>query len=737
MKSRTKPKSGSLKKIILMVLILLITGLSLSTGVALGIIYKQMPALDITGLDNYAVSSEIYDGDGKLIERLHGSENRIPVTIEEISPHVIDALLAIEDQRFYSHFGIDLYRTAGAMVANIKKGRISQGGSTVTQQLAGLSKLDRTEKSLKRKIQEALLAVKVEQEYTKEQILEFYLNRIYFGHGYYGIEAASQGYFSKNAKELDTVEAALLAGIIQNPYIHSPILHPEGAKKRRNVVLMAMVDYHKLSSAEAEKLKDTPLKLSPESLNKPEYRYQYYIDYTVEKAIEKLALQDKETQRLFTEGYRIYTALDTKVQQKMEDIYAKPQNFPNVRGEIIQSAMVVIDHNSGEIKGLIGGRNQDRKRSFNRATQAMRQPGSAFKPIVVFGPALEKGYSPATVLDDYPAAYPIGGDLWCPKNYDNRYRGLVSMRTAAQYSINAWSVKMLQQIGVDEGLKFAQNLGISTLVTSGKQNDTGLALALGGLTKGVTPLEITAAYGAFANGGVYKEPYSIRKIIDRDGKVLWEHRPSEKRVMSQETAFLVTNILETGVEEGTGKKAALPDRPVAGKTGTTSDTKDAWFIGYTPNLVGAVWLGYDNPREMAGVIGGGYNAGPIWRQVMEQAHQGLPPSTFSIPDKIVEVVIDTKSGLLPDVLTPVEFLRKEYFHRDFVPNQVSKAWVRADTCPLTGKLATSLCPTPLVSKVFLQRERPWSHEGLPANFQNYVPEDASLELPVEYCDLHQ
>lgn len=739
MKSRKEKEKGTkslLYKIARIVLIIFILVVSAGAGFAV-YIAKNIPDLDSTGLDNYAVTSYAYDNQGQLLAELHGEENRIPVSIKDVSPHMIDALLAIEDQRFYEHHGLDPYRIAGAFIANVKSKRIVQGGSTITQQLVGMAKLDRSEKTLKRKLHEALIALKVENEYSKDDILEIYLNRVYFGHGAYGVEAAAQTYFGKNAKDLNIQEGALLAGIIQHPYKHSPILHPDAAKSRREVVLKAMVEYGVLTPEKAEALNKTEISLSEESMEKVDiYIHQSFTDHVIAEALEILELEE-EPSKLFTGGYRIYTTLDTRIQDKMEEVYADTANFPQGDSdELIQSAMVVLDPHTGEIKGIVGGRAQEGKRVFNRATQSYRQPGSAFKPIVVFGPALENGYSPATVLDDYPQAYSINGEIWAPRNYDNRYRGLVSMRTAAKYSINVWSVKMLNLIGIEAGYRFAESLGISTLVPEGKYHDKGLALALGGLTKGVSPLEMAGAYGAFANEGKYLEPYAITRILDMDGKVIWQQEANPQQVMSEETAYLVTSMLQTGVEEGTGKKAQLEDRPVAGKTGTSTDTKDAWFIGYTTDLLGVVWLGYDNPREMKDVIGGGNNAGPIWKQVMEIAHKDIMPGDFTRPPGIMEVPVDKKSGLLVGEATPIEYMELELFNRNNAPKEVSNVWVKAAVCAESGQLLTPECPTS-VTKYFLKRETPWSPRDLPAKFKNAVPEDADLELPSQYCTIHQ
>ncbi|MDX9871182.1 MAG: PBP1A family penicillin-binding protein [Clostridia bacterium] len=729
---------GIVKKIILffLIFILLITGV----GTAYAVHYlKNLPLPDTGGLDNYAMTSYAYDSKGDLITELHGEENRIPVELGEVAPIMIQAILAIEDQRFYTHPGIDPYRIAGAFVANAKAKKIIQGGSTITQQLVGMTKLDRREKTYRRKLQEALTAIKVEQEYKKDDILEIYLNLVYFGHGSYGIEAAAQTYFGKRAKDLNAVQSALLAGIVQNPYKHSPLLHPEAAKDRRAVVLSAMADFLAITPEEAAALAKTPLDLSEESTNKVAvYKYQSFSDHVVEEALTALGLED-EPGRLYTGGYKIYTTLDTQIQEKMEEVYANPANFPQGKGdEIIQSAMTLLDPHTGEIKGIVGGRQQDkRKRIFNRATQSYRQPGSAFKPVVVFGPALERGYSPASVLDDYPRAYNAGNNkIWAPRNYDNRYRGLVSMRTAAKYSINVWSVKMLNLIGVEAGYAFAENLGFSGLVPSGRSNDKGLAIALGGLTKGVTPLEMAGAYAAFANEGEYLKPYAITKILDQAGEIVYEHEPAPKRVMSEETAYLVTDMLRTAVTEGTGRQAQLGDRPVAGKTGTSTDTKDAWFIGYTADLIAAVWLGYDQPKEMVGVVGGGYNAGPIWKQVMETAHQSRPVRDFAQPDGVMTVAIDQKSGLLAGENTPPEAVGTELFNKENVPKEISAAWVRAEVCADSGQALTPDCPG-AVTKLFLRRPVPWTTEGLPPQFRGAVPEDASLEMPTKSCEIHQ
>jgi penicillin-binding protein 1A len=732
-----KPKK-SMKRRTKRLLFLLLAGFVLCSILLLGLaasLIRQAGPLDTSGLDHYELTSVIYDENGRPIQELHGPEQRIPIRLEQVSPQVVRAVVSIEDRRFYEHRGVDLYRIAGAFWTNYKQGKIVQGASTITQQMVGLAKLDRREKTWERKIKEGLLALKVEQEYSKDEILELYLNWVYFGSGAYGIEAAAQDYFGKSALELNTQEGALLAGLIQSPSQYSPRYHPEAALRRRAMVLDAMAETGSLGAEEAASLKDAPLDLIPETPEEA-YRYSSYTDYVIEQALAVLGLKGEESTELFSGGYRIYTALDAGIQEKMEEVYRKSENFPEGESqEIIQSAMVVLDPHTGEIKGMVGGRELQGKRGFNRAAQAMRQPGSAFKPLVVFGPALEMGYGPATVVDDFPKAYQVNGEAWCPQNYDSRYRGLVSMRTAAKYSINIWSVKMLSQIGIEKGMDFAEKLGISTLVREGAQNDLGLSLALGGLTKGVTPLELTAAYGTFANQGVYIKPSAIRKIEGRDGRVVWENPRESRRVMSEQSAYLMTSMLQTGVEEGTGKMAQMADWPVAGKTGTTSDTKDAWFVGYTPRLVGTVWLGYDAPKEMKHVIGGGRNAGPIWKQVMEAAHASWATEAFTRPADIAEVAVDAKSGMRPSSLTPKNFIVKELFNAKDVPVKVSDIWSQIMICTESHQLATGNCPSTSLVTLF-QRPEPLNRSSLPETFRNALPEDQSWAIPMIACTLH-
>lgn len=720
-KRRRKIKYSRLVLLILLLASFIFVGLGLGLVVgALG----TLPAYDLNRITG-DLPSLLFDKDDREVIPLKSQKNRVELNQNEIPEIMKKAIIAIEDQRFKSHHGVDLYRLGGAVVANITKGYGSQGGSTITQQLVKTAILKNPKKKLSRKIQELYIALQVESRYSKEQILAFYLNNINYGEGAWSLQTASQIYFGKDAKELNLAEAAMLAGVINAPTRYSPYKNPEKAKQRRALVLKEMVDMKYITKAEAEKAKEEPFNLA--GLQPNSYRMQSFIDYVIEEAAEKMKLGREDVSSLYTAGYRIYTTMDTKTQEAAEKVYADNNNFPaGKKDKIVQSAMVVFDPHNGAIRTLIGGRNQQGERLFNRAVDATRQPGSAMKPVSVYGPALEKGYGPATVLDDYPEQYDGGAGAKTFVNYDGRYRGIISMRTAIQHSINTVAVKMLQKIGVSEGMKFAKSLGITSLVENGEPNDMGLSLALGGLTKGVSPLELTAAYGCFANGGIYVKPYAIRKIEDKNGNTIYENKIMKSNVMSSQTAYLISDMLQTVVQSGTAQRAKLPDRPVAGKTGTTSFNVDAWFVGYTPDLVASVWLGYDKKEKMSGVFGGNYGA-PIWKKVMTVAHQNIAPSTFPLPEGITAVDVDYKSGLLPSNLTPEKYLVREKFNSAYIPIEISNVWVQIPVCADTGQLLTNKCPNSITG-IFLKRPIPWTG--------SIAPEDAIEEPPKEYCTLH-
>ncbi len=720
-KKKTKYKIHWFRILFAIIIVCGIIGCGVFAGVWASVA-KDVPDLDSVDLDNYSVTSVILDKDENQISNLHAEENRVPVEYDEISPNAVNALIAIEDQRFRTHNGVDPIRIAGAMVANIKAHGIVQGGSTITQQLVGLVFLDRTEKSYTRKIKEAILAMRIEKECSKDEIITHYLNRAYFGGGAYGIEAASEYFFAKHASDLTIPEAATLAGCIQNPSKWSPIGNPENALYRRNLVLDQMVDCDFISQDEADQYKATEIQLSEVRVTAKEtgnnMTYQSFVDHVVEEALDALELSEEDAKTLYTGGYVIYTTMDAAVQQRMEEVFRNDSNFPN---DSVQAAMIVTDPETGEIRGIVGGRHQSAARELNRATQSFRQPGSSFKPVAVYAPAFEAGYGPGTVVDDYPKDY--SGHVF--KNSSRTYNGLVTIRKGIVSSLNVVAVKTMEMTGIDACYKFAKSLGFSKLTDT----DRNLSTALGGLTTGVSPLEMAGAYGAFANNGVYIQPYAITKITDKNGKVLWKHKTEKQVVMSEQSAYLLTSCLIDAATSGTGSRAKVSGHQTAGKTGTTSDNKDAWFAGYTKHYVGIVWVGYDTPKKLGSNAFGGTICAPIFSKVMNTIHEGLPAENFSQPSGITSVTIDTKSGMLPSSLTPAEYTKSELFNSKYVPKETSDVWVPVEVCPVSGQKMSPGCPGPAETRVALVRHEPW------VPIDGAVPADASLELTTE-CEIH-
>lgn len=704
-----------------LLLVCCIVGCGVVAGVFLSVA-KDTPDLSSIDLDDYSVTTTILDKDGNSVGNLHAGENRVPVDYDEISPYALQALVAIEDQRFYSHNGIDPIRIGGAMIANMKAGGIVQGGSTITQQLVGLVFLDRTEKSYTRKLKEAILALQIEKECSKDEIITHYLNRAYFGGGAYGIEAASEYFFAKSASDLTVPEAATLAGCIQNPSKWSPIGYPENALKRRNLVLDQMAECGFISQEEAQQYQATEIKLSDVRVTAKAtdgaVPYQSFINHVIEEALNALELGEENAKALYTGGYIIHTTMDPVVQKRMEEVFNNDANFPNTR---IQAAMVVTDPSTGEIRGIMGGRHQQAARELNRATQSYRQPGSSFKPVAVYAPAFEAGYGPGTVVDDYPKDY--NGHVF--QNSNRTYNGLVTIRKGIVSSLNVVAVKTMEMTGIDTCYQFAKQLGFSKLT----DQDRNLSTALGGLTTGVSPLELAGAYGVFANNGVYIPPYAITKITNQNGKVLWEHKTEKTPVMSEQSAYLLTSCLTDAATSGTGSRAKVNGHQTAGKTGTTSDNKDAWFAGYTKHYVGVVWIGYDTPEKLGNNAFGGTLSAPIFSKVMNTIHQGLPAENFTAPSGISTVTIDTKSGLLASSNTPSEYVKNEMFNAKYVPKSYSDVWVETQVCPVSGQKLGAGCPGPAATKVALVRKDPW------VPIDGLVPADAALELNTP-CEMH-
>lgn len=732
-KRNKRARRLNIKRLILLIIIL---GFLVVGGAGMGFLVGVAQNMPNWQPDNIEanLATFFYDQNGQQIATRF-LENRVYVPFDEIPDTVKKAFLAIEDRQFYDHHGLNLYRLAGAVWANIRYGWGTQGASTITIQLANNAFLDHREKKLERKVQELLMAIQLERMYSKDEIFEMYLNLILYGNGSWGIQSASKSYFGKDAKDLTLAESAFLAGVVQIPAAYNPYKNLDRATNRRNLVLDQMVRYGFVTQEEADLAKAEEFQLNDEP-QKYTNRYPFFIDLAIQESEEILESLGMDAMDLYRSGLHIYTTMNTTVQTAIEEAYKNPDNFPKTNTERpVQSAMVVLDHRSGKILGLMGGREHVTQRGLNRATQMKRSPGSVIKPLVDYGPALELGFSPATVLDDVPVSYPSVGKPYEPRNYDGLWRGLITMREAVKHSVNIAAVKTMDMIGVNAGFEFGKKLGLSLT-----DSDRNLSLSLGGLSRGFSPLEVASAYGAFANKGIRIEPYAIQKITDADGNMLYQAKPRQHVVMSEETSFLMTDMLVSVVESGTGTRAKM-NRPVAGKTGTTqlpnlpglenkSGNQDAWWAAYTPEYTGVVWMGYDitDSKHYLNQIYGGRYPAQIWKTVMETALKDVPVTNFPKPDNIVYRSIDAKSGLLPSELTPQKFIITEAFHKDHVPQEVSNVWVEAQVCAETSELPSPYCPTVLTG-LFLKRPIPYDPEKA-------KPQDANLELPTTVCSLH-
>lgn len=618
-----------LKTIIICLLSLGIMGVSILYGFSS---FFAPPNMDETLIPDAA--SQFYDINGNAIYTTLSEERRIPVTINDIPKHVQQAFIAIEDNRFYEHGGIDYRGTARALVSTLSGSEV-QGGSTITQQLAKNAFLTQ-ERSIIRKIKEAFIAKELEHKYTKDEILTMYLNQIYFGQGAYGIESASMYYFGKHVKQLDVAEAATLAAIPKSPNYFNPFENPQESKKRQELVIDQMVKYGLISAEDGAAAKAEKLSFNTYHKKSTDPR-SYFFDMITQKVIEEVGAD-----ALYKGGLKIYTTLDSDMQRAAERAMKHMPTYYTDGKKITQPqmALVAIDPTTGYVKAMIGGRGDDK---FNRATLAVRQPGSAFKPFVYLT-AMQNGYTPASVIEDKVEEFSPG---WKPQNSDRKEHGKVSLRSALIRSLNVPTVKLAQEVGVDKIIANAEKMGISTMVESGAYSDANLAMALGGLSKGVNPLEMAAAYGVLATNGMYCKPIALLKIVDREGKVLYEAKKSEaKRVIDAEAAYLTTNMMQDVFVSGTASGMGI-GRQAAGKTGTTDTYIDAWFVGYTPNLSTAVWVGDDNNKPMNYMYGSGAPLS-IWHDFMVNALASAPAASFVNPGVTVppEPVIkqDPKDG---------------------------------------------------------------------------------------------
>ncbi|MCI1821497.1 MAG: penicillin-binding protein 1A [Megasphaera sp.] len=603
--------------------IIIVLLIVVSAGLGFGYIFAAYQTLPpVSNNMRPAASSQVFDIHGRLITTLHSDQNRIPIDINKVPQNLQNAFIAAEDNRFYDHIGIDPRGIFRAVWANVTHHGIAQGGSTITQQLAKNAFLSQ-EQTLKRKIQEAMLALEIERKYSKKEILEMYMNQIYFGQGAYGIQTAAKTYFGKDVNELSLAQCAMLAGLPNSPNYYSPFNKLEIAKERQSVVIDQMVKYGYINQAEGEKAKKADLELAKQKQSVLNPETSYFIDYVSQQVAEKYG-----DDALYKEGLKIYTTMDSEKQHAAVKAMSNlPDNYKDANGLTQpQCAIVSIDPHTGYILAMVGGRGQD---SFNRASMAERQPGSSFKPFV-YVTALQRDMTPDTVMVDKKVTY----GNWSPQNSDKTFSGSMTLSHALALSVNTIAVQLAEKVGPEKIIENAEKMGITTLVTKGSPNDINYAMALGGLTKGVTPLEMASAYGTFANKGVHVKPTAIIKILDRNGNVLEDDSTSKKenktQAISEKVAYEITAMLEGVIDHGTGTAAAI-GRPAAGKTGTTDDNKDAWFIGYTPDIVTAVWIGDDTGNHTLGDVYGGTIPAQIWHDYMVVAAEDEKTRDFYVP----------------------------------------------------------------------------------------------------------
>jgi len=612
-------------------------------------ILTQLPNVESISIYSPSETTEIYASDGTILAKLHREENRYVVPLEKIAPILQKAVISVEDERFYHHRGIDYQGILRAAVTNITKKRIEEGGSTITQQLARNLFLTK-KKTIARKIAEMILALQIERRYTKSEILELYLNQIYWGHNAYGIESASNVYFNKHASELNLAEASLLGGIIEGPEKYSPYKNLDSARIRQATVLSKMVELGMITEASANAAKMQPIILSTETPNKYKFVAPYFTTYVIQQLINKYG-----EYTVYNGGLRVFTTIDLSKQRIADEVVKK---FLQEEGETYnfsQAALVSLDPRTGYIRAMVGGASFEAS-EFNRAWQSKRQPGSSFKPFV-YTAAMEMGVSPGYILDDSPVTYEVPADEWNPegkwepKNFDEKFRGKVTLREALERSLNIPSVRLLDKIGVASAIDVAKRMGIKSPL----KRSLGLTLGI----SEVNLLEMASAFGVFANGGIRVEPTAITRIEGRNGQMIYKHTISEKRALSKNIAAVMVDLMQGVLLRGTGVRGNI-DRPAGAKTGTTEEFKDAWFIGYVPQLVTGVWVGNDNNEPMEGVTEVAVSP-RMWKAYMSNVLIDEPVIDFPRPEGLVDVSICLDSGKIPNQYCPGNRIVKATF----------------------------------------------------------------------------
>ena len=734
---------NSFRMLVLLILLFGLAGMGAVVGIAKAYM-ETAPALDLAAIDEQAQTSFIYDANGNLITDYKGTENRIMVSLDAMPIDLQHAFVAVEDARFYTHNGVDIKRIVGAFITNFVSGS-QQGGSTITQQLIKNTLLS-SEQSYKRKIQEAYLAMQLETRYSKDEILESYLNTIYLGEDYYGVRVAAAGYFGKeNLHELTLRECAMLAGLTTNPYYYNPrrnfYTRQSGTTDYRRItndrtdyVLRCMYESQFINREQYQAALDPGsarvLESSPASTAL--YPYAHYVEYAVKDVVKTLltlngledtsANRNKMEQKLRTGGYHVYLALDTDIQRAVEETLQTYSDYPSLRDpsdkiyrarnadgtydEIIQpqAAAVVLDYRSGEVKAIVGGRTAPTKRkTLNRATDMNMPVGSSIKPIAVYAPAIDMGAGAGTVLYNMPL--PVKGwkgdngkDTW-PKNYGgSSYRGPETIRTAITKSDNtAAAYCLMNYVGVDRSADYLLRLGVS----ESRINRTPFGLALG--SSGITPLEMAVAFGVLGNGGVYQSPITFLGIADKSNNVLYDAHANQVRrqVFKPSTAWLTVNMLKDVITSGTGTSAKLSGQTVAGKTGTNSDQKGVFFAGMTGWYCGTVWIGHDNYKALSSKTTGGNSAAKLWKAFMQKIHKGLSNREIlegSASDYgLVKVTTCKVSGQLATDACRHDVMGygtvTDYWPADSVPQTYCQMHYTLNVCDESGLLATEYCPS--------------------------------------------
>lgn len=631
--------------------------------------------LDPGKLSNLAQTGAIYDKDGNYVTTLVGRENRTVIDTTALPRHVVDAFLAAEDLRFYKHPGFDIVRIFGALLSNVRTGGFDQGASTITQQLVKLSHLS-SQKTIARKLEEVWLALQMEQVYTKDQILDLYLNYIYFGQGAYGIQAAAQVTFGVDAAQLSPAQAAALAAAIKAPSAYSIQDAPENNKERRTYILAVMRDEGMITQEQYDAALLEELK--PIRSTAVQTEYGWFVDAVLDEAELQL---DVSAEMLLAGGYRIDTTLDPAMQTVMDKQFTNTSVFPgNAKdGTVVQAAAAAVDNATGAVRAIVGGRQYETRRGLNRATHLRRQPGSALKPLAVYAPAIEyAGWTAASVILDEPTAF----GSYKPRNAGNAYYGNVTLRAALKNSLNIPAVKVIEAIGVGTARRYLTSVGIEL-----DNRDWNLSLALGSMTYGASPVQMAAAYSPFANGGTFHAPYFIEKITDRDGVVVYQHQDSGTRVLSPQNAYLLTDLMRTVIASGTGTRLNSAGVQVAGKTGTVNmvggGNRDAWMSAYTADLSVSVWMGYDEPDDnhrLSNSVSGGTNPASLARNFLKAWYDGKKKPTFQSPGGFVTVTLDKKAfewrgePMLATSLTPDSYKVKELFIKGTEPTKKSDVW---------------------------------------------------------------